>query len=177
MDIQDLYFLGKITKLHGYKGELTAWLDTDSPLDYTDLDHLFLYHKGKVTPFIIESIGAKTNTTLKLKLEGINSEEEALPWVKAEIYIEPEEVSDLDQERDEIKEWIGFHVHTEDYHPLGVLTDVQESGLNPMFEIEREGRMIYVPMQPQFIQEIDVDKRELHLILPPGLLELYLNEE
>jgi 16S rRNA processing protein RimM len=177
MDIQDLYFLGKITKLHGYKGELTAWLDTDSPLDYTDLDHLFLYHKGKVTPFIIESIGAKTNTTLKLKLEGINSEEEALPWVKAEIFIEPEEVSDLDQERDEIKEWIGFHVHTEGFHPLGVLTDVQESGLNPMFEIEREGRMIYVPMQPQFIQEIDVEKRELHLILPPGLLELYLNEE
>jgi 16S rRNA processing protein RimM len=177
MDIQDLYFLGKITKLHGYKGELTAWLDTDSPLDYTDLDHLFLYHKGKVTPFIIESIGAKTNTTLKLKLEGINSEEEALPWVKADIFIEPEEVSDLDQERDEIKEWIGFHVHTEGFHPLGVLTDVQESGLNPMFEIEREGRMIYVPMQPQFIQEIDVEKRELHLILPPGLLELYLNEE
>jgi 16S rRNA processing protein RimM len=177
MEIEDLYFLGKITKLHGYKGELTAWLDTESPLDYTHLEHLFLFHKGKITPFIIESIGAKTNTTLKLKLEGINSEAEALPWVKAEIYIHPDQISETDQERDEIKEWIGFHVHTAEFHPLGVLTDVQESGLNPMFEIERDGKMIYVPMQPQFIELIDVEKNEIHLILPPGLLELYINED
>jgi hypothetical protein len=29
-------------------------------------------------------------------------------------------------------------------------------------------------MQPQFIESIDPDKHEIHLNLPPGLLELYL---
>jgi 16S rRNA processing protein RimM len=174
MEKSELYFLGKITKLHGYKGELTAWLDTTNQLDYSGLKHLFLFQKDRITPFVIEEVGKKTNNTLKLKLEGLNDENSAKPWVKAEIYIHPDQISESDLMRDDVRSWIGFHVHTPDHHPLGVLADIQESPVNPQLEIDVNGTIIFVPMQPQFIETIDAEKREIHLNLPPGLLELYL---
>jgi 16S rRNA processing protein RimM len=174
MEKSELYFLGKITKLHGYKGELTAWLDTTNLLDYSSLQHLFLFQKDRITPFVIEDIGKKTNNTLKLKLEGIDDENSAKPWIKAEIYIHPDQSSENDLMRDDVRSWIGFQVHTEDHHPLGVLADIQESPVNPQLEIDVNGVMIFVPMQPHFIEFIDTEHREIHLNLPPGLLELYL---
>jgi 16S rRNA processing protein RimM len=174
MEKSELYFLGKITKLHGYKGELTAWLDTTNQLDYSGLKHLYLFQRGRITPFVIEELGKKTKQSLKLKLEGIEDEATAKAWVKAEIYIHPDQVSETDLMRDDVRSWIGFHVHTPDHHPLGVLTDIQESPINPQLEIDVNGTIIFVPMQPHFIENIDPEKREIHLQLPPGLLELYL---
>lgn len=173
MEVKDLHPLGKITKLHGYKGEFTIWINSSSPFDYVDLETLFLFQKGRVTPFIIEDLGRKTNTTLRMKLEGINSEAEALPWVKAEIFIRPEEVSETDQMRDNIRGWIGFRVFTDDNQPIGVLAEVNDSGVNPLMEIDRDGQTIYVPLQPAFIAEIKEEDHHIFLSLPPGLLELY----
>ena len=108
-----------------------------------------------------------------MKLEGIESESDALPWVKAEIYIRPDEVSETDQMRDNIRGWIGFRVFTEDKEPIGVLAEVNDSGVNPMMEIDRDGQTIYVPLQPAFIAEIKEEDHHIFLSLPPGLLELY----
>lgn len=112
-------------------------------------------------------MGKKTNNTLKLKLEGLNDENSAKPWVKAEIYIHPDQISESDLMRDDVRSWIGFHVHTPDHHPLGLLADIQESPVNPQLEIDVNGTIIFVPMQPQFIETIDAEKREIHLNLLP----------
>jgi ribosomal 30S subunit maturation factor RimM len=42
MNKDEMHCLGKITKLHGYKGELTVFLDTAKVADYRELQFLFL---------------------------------------------------------------------------------------------------------------------------------------
>jgi 16S rRNA processing protein RimM len=50
MNKYEMHFLGKITKLHGYKGELTVFLDTAKVADYKELQFLFLEIKGSLVP-------------------------------------------------------------------------------------------------------------------------------
>ena len=46
MTIEECYFLGKITKPHGLKGEVILWMDVDAPEVYENLESLFLMVNG-----------------------------------------------------------------------------------------------------------------------------------
>ena len=65
-DKKDLHAIGYFSKLHGYKGELTAALDTGDIHDYEDLEILFLEKQGTLVPYFVESLEYKTNTAAKV---------------------------------------------------------------------------------------------------------------
>ena len=54
----------------------------------------------------------------------------------------------------------------------GTLSDYYDSDVNPLFELEIDGRRVLVPAVEEFIAHIDFDNRTMHLILPEGLLGL-----
>ena len=39
---EDSYYLGRITKPFGYKGELSIYLDVDTPEEYRELDGVYV---------------------------------------------------------------------------------------------------------------------------------------
>lgn len=54
----------------------------------------------------------------------------------------------------------------------GVVSDYYDSELNPLFELEIEGRRVLVPAVEEFIAHIDFEARTLRMVLPAGLTEL-----
>lgn len=54
----------------------------------------------------------------------------------------------------------------------GTLTDYYDSDVNPLFELEIEGRKVLVPAVEEFIARIDFDRRTIRFVLPEGLLDL-----
>jgi 16S rRNA processing protein RimM len=171
---EDLHELGYITKLHGFRGELTAFLNTEILSDYEELDHLFLEVRGQMIPYIVELIETKTNKTVKLKLEGINTEEEAKALVKSGVYIAKEDISASDEDRLELRSLEEFAVIDEEKGPIGFVSQILELAGNPQLEIRFNGKTILLPLHPDFIKTIDREKREMHISAPPGLIDLYL---
>ena len=51
MEIKDCFQLGKITKPFGYKGEVVFFLDVDEPMDYAEMDSVFIEIGGKLLPY------------------------------------------------------------------------------------------------------------------------------
>ena len=51
---EDCYYLGKITKTHGFKGNLILHLDTDEPELYENLESVFIERDGMLVPFFFE---------------------------------------------------------------------------------------------------------------------------
>lgn len=51
MTIDDCYYLGKVTKKHGFKGNLIIHLDTDEPELYNTLESVFIEIDGSLIPF------------------------------------------------------------------------------------------------------------------------------
>lgn len=54
----------------------------------------------------------------------------------------------------------------------GTVTDYYDSDMNPLFELEIDGRLVLVPAVEEFIAHIDFAGRTMHLVLPEGLIGL-----
>jgi 16S rRNA processing protein RimM len=54
MKINDCYFIGHISRKHGFKGDLLVKLDVDNPKRYSKLESVFLEKKGKLIPFFLK---------------------------------------------------------------------------------------------------------------------------
>jgi 16S rRNA processing protein RimM len=71
MTIKDCFYLGKIAKLHGFKGEVSLFLDVTNPSDYKDLESVYIDVDGVLTPFFIESVKLKNKNFIAVKFQGM----------------------------------------------------------------------------------------------------------
>ena len=175
MNQNEMHCLGKITKLHGYKGELTVFLDTAKVADYKNLKFLFLEMKGSLVPYKIELFEPKTNDSAKVRLAGINDEAAAKELLKSLVYVRLSELSVKDEDRRDMVNWVGYNVFDRNHGNIGVVEEVVENRKNPQLEIRHNtGKLILLPLQPEFVLEIDDESQTVSTAAPEGLIELYL---
>jgi len=69
-------------------------------------------------------------------------------------------------------ELMGMRVVTDDGRPLGVLTEIMQTGANDVYVITtQEGKQCLLPAIPDVILGIDLAQAEMRVHLLPGLLE------
>ena len=56
MNKEDCFYIGRVAKTHGIKGEVTIKLDVDDPSAYRDLKYFLLEINKVLTPFFVEKI-------------------------------------------------------------------------------------------------------------------------
>lgn len=75
-----------------------------------------------------------------------------------------------------LEDLVGFETRVEeagsDATHSGVITDLYDNEMNPLFEVEIGGRQVLIPAVEEFIAHIDFEKRCIHFVLPEGLLNL-----
>lgn len=174
MQKADCYHLGYIAKLHGFKGEVSLFLDVTTPADYQGLDALYLDINGQLTPFFIEGFKLKNKGFAALKFEGIETEEAAKRLVKSKAYLPLEVLPELDQTSFYDHEVIGFKVFDAQHGVIGVVEDVIDMTSNPLLQIDFNGTEILVPIFEGLIQKVLRKKKELYIKAPEGLIDLYL---
>ena len=64
-----------------------------------------------------------------------------------------------------------------DGNVIGSCKSIIDNSAQALFQIEANEKEMLVPAIDEFIEAIDRDKKEIHLNLPEGLLELYLGDE
>ena len=174
MNKADCFHLGYIAKLHGFKGEVSLFLDVTTPADYQGLDALYLDVNGQLTPFFIEGFKLKNKGFAALKFEGIETEEAAKRLVKMKAYLPLEVLPELDQTSFYDHEVIGFKVFDAQHGDIGVVEDVIDMTSNPLLQIDFNGTEILVPIFEGLIQKVLRKKKELYIKAPEGLIDLYL---
>ena len=55
-----------------------------------------------------------------------------------------------------------------------MIKSVNDSTAQHLFVVDRDGTELLIPMHDEIIQSVDRQKREIHIIAPEGLIELYL---
>jgi 16S rRNA processing protein RimM len=175
-DRKDLHQLGTIIRLHGFRGELTGYIETDNIRDYTGLRHLFLDTHGTLVPYDIDLIEYKTNTTVKMKLAGIDTEEKAKQLVKSRIYIDKRFMSEEDESKVALRTITGFRVIDAAAGEIGTVKRIEEINKNPLLVVLSGAKEILIPLNEQFFQKIDRRKKEVHISAPEGLIEFYLGQ-
>ncbi len=153
-----------------------AKLDTDEPALYDNLDAIFIDLRGNLVPFFVVSSQLHKSNLLRLKFEDVNTEADADALMKTEMYLPMDLLPKLEGDKFYFHEVIGFTINDQDFGEVGILQGINDSTAQSLFEIDRDGIEILIPMNDEFIVKVDRKNKTILLNTPEGLIDLYLEE-
>lgn len=176
MDINECFYVGKIVKKYSFKGELLIKLDTDEPEQFENLESVLINLRGNLVPFFIESSQLHKSELLRIKFEDVDTEDDADSLIKSELYLPLSFLPELEGDKFYYHEIIGFNVEDKNFGNVGIITGVNDSTAQALFEIDRNGTEILIPMNDEFISKVDKLNKTIFVETPEGLIDLYINE-
>jgi 16S rRNA processing protein RimM len=174
MKKDDFYYLGKILKTHGNKGQVLVHLDVDDPENYHNLESVYLDLHGERIPFFIASVELKHHRKAVVQFQDFDSLEDAESLQGLEMYLPITELPPLKGNQFYYHEIKGFQVIDQHHGNIGVIDDILELPLQSLFQIRLGEKEILIPVVDEIIQKIDRKKKTLMIEAPPGLIEIYL---
>ncbi len=174
MQKEDCFYLGKIVKKYSFKGEVLAKLDTDQPELYENLDSILIELRGNLIPFFIERSQLHKSELLRIKFEEVDTEQDADSILKSELYLPLEFLPKLEGDKFYFHEIIGFTIEDVNFGKVGIIKSINDSTAQELFEVDREGIEILIPMNDEFIKKVDRKNKIILVETPEGLIDLYL---
>ena len=173
--MKDYYYLGKITKKYSFKGEVLLKIDTDEPTYYKKIKSLFIYNKNKLTLHKIEVARFHKDSVLRLKFEGINSEEEANSIINCDIYLPLNNLPVLTGNKFYYHDVLNYLIIDENFGEIGKITNIKENISQDLFVIDYNKNEVLIPIHDEFIIKVDRNKKQIIVKTPEGLINLYIN--
>ncbi|GAB2760631.1 ribosome maturation factor RimM [Salinimicrobium soli] len=174
MTKEECFYLGRIVSKFSFKGEVLIKLDTDEPESYLEMESVFVEYDNNLVPFFIERSSLQKSNLLRVKFEEVDSEEDAEDLIKCDLYLPLTLLPELGDDQFYYHEIIGFTVEDVNYGTVGVLSGVNDTTTQALFEIEKDGKQILIPMNEQFLKKVDKKNKKIIVETPEGLIDLYL---
>lgn len=174
MNTEDCFYLGRVTKPWGVKGQMVLFLDVDRPEDYAGLDSAFVEVKGRLVPhfFRIDSLnGNKAVVTF----EEIGPDQ-AAALAGHDLYLPLELLPKLEGNKFYFHEVVGFRVIDDEKGDIGTLEQVIEYPAQPLFQVMKNGTEVLIPVIDEVVKKVDREQKTLYVSAPKGLIDLYLGD-
>ncbi len=166
-----MQFIGKITGIHGLKGEITFSHQLKKNTKFTQWDCLMIeLNPGSFIPFFIESIKSIATDECICKLEEINNRDEAKIILNKFVYASINYTVEANATNN-LQQYLGYMVYDGD-EKIGEIIEAIENKMNNMFLVNYNGKEVMVPSQHDFIASTDSKKKIIYMNLPEGLLDL-----
>ena len=167
--------LAVISDAHGIKGEVKIIHLTDDTEHLLSLEEVILLSPNEKNLGIptIESI--RGHGDFIVKLASVNDRDRALSLKRHYLAVEYESATEeLDEGEYYLEDLVNLEVFDENGDLLGVNKNILESNNHFVMEVAREAKKdLLVPLVPEIIIEVDLDKKSIQVKLPNGLLEVY----
>ena len=168
---EQVYRIGRIGKPHGVKGEVSLQF-SDDVFDRVNADYLVLETDGILVPFFMEEYRFRNDSAALVKFEGIDTQERARELTHCDVYF-PYSLSDGNEQQFSWNEIVGFSlIDADTQQPVGEITAIDDSTINILFHVERDGEEILIPASDELIQSVSMERREIEITLPDGILDL-----
>jgi 16S rRNA processing protein RimM len=176
MDFDSCYELGYITKPHGLKGDVSIVIDADTPEAYRNLESVFIEQDKQLVPFFVSAIKLSGNKAI-LSLEESTNIEFAQTLKGAKLFLPLDFLPELDDDQFYFHEIIGFTISDQESGILGKIETVYDAGPQDLIAFIYKQKEILLPINDNTIIKVDKESRTLHVSIPDGLLDIYLNDQ
>lgn len=164
--------IGRILKPHGIQGEMFIEFFIDI-FDNEELPFLIFELEGIMVPFEIVEFRSRSWQTATIRLEGINTEEEARQFTGLDIHVLKDVVRMEEKEEVPTEFFVGFQIFDADTKKsVGIISKVDSSTDNTLFIVDNEGDELLIPASEDYIININMDEKTIQMSLPSGLLDL-----
>ncbi|MCR4907936.1 MAG: ribosome maturation factor RimM [Lachnospiraceae bacterium] len=168
---ESLLTIGKIISTHGLRGEVKVYPTLDNPDRFSCFAHAVLEDKhGERSDRKIERVRFFKSVVI-VKLEGVDSVEEAQKIREGVLLLPREEVTELKSNQFFEADLIGLKVVTDEGEALGTLTGILHTGANDVYSVLMEdGREVLLPAIKSCILKVEVEEGRMTVHMMEGLL-------
>lgn len=153
--MKEFMSIGQITKPHGVKGEVKVFSLTDSLEEFTTLKKVYIDGvERKIT-----SCKLQTDRAI-LKIEGIDSMDEAEKYRNKYLKIHREDAKELPEDSYYIADLIDCKVFDTEGEELGTVYDVIETGSNDVYWVKGK-KEVLIPALKDIVVKVDIGNNEI----------------
>jgi len=163
--------IGLISNCHGVDGELKITPLTDDINRFKKLK-TFYWEKSKEDYQELNCISARIHKdSVLLKVKEITDRTQAEKVKGHYICVKDEDAIKLPEGRYFIFQLVGLEVYEDDKF-IGTLTEVLQPGANDVYVITTPQKQeIYLPAIKSAVLNVDLDKKQMQIKIPEGLLD------
>jgi 16S rRNA processing protein RimM len=167
--------IGYLQKTHGLDGSFSMHFEEQLDLTLEEAEYLFLEIDGGLVPFFISDEGFRFrgNDGAIIHFDEIESQGQAREFTGCPVWIFTDEI--IEPEEDNTPPLlIGYDVVDQKHGLLGKVTNVDDYSGNLVITVIFRENEVLIPLSEDVLTEMDETNRQLKLICPDGLIELYL---
>ena len=170
--MKEYIHIGRLVAPFGLKGEMILKHALGKKTILKGIAAIFVEeNKGSYLPYFVESSKAKDQEETYVKLESIDTKESAARITTKNVWLLEEDFRKLAGKTAPIS-LLGYQLITEDEN-LGPIEEVIEQPHQVLLRISLEGKEALIPLHAETLTKVDHKKKEVHVTLPDGLLEIY----
>ena len=173
MTKEECFYLGRVSKTHGIKGEVTIRLDVDDPSMYRNMKFFLLEINKVLTPFFVEKVSC-SGDKFYVTIQDIKTVEAASALTGKEVYLPLEMLPKLSGKQFYYHEVKGFTLIDEEHGELGPINDVLEYPTQAILQVMKDDKEILIPILDHVIQKVDRKAKKVYVKAPEGLIDMYL---
>ena len=164
MQKEECFYLGKIVSKYSFKGEVLVKLDTDDPETYENMESVFVSLGNNLVPFFIDRCRLHKSNLLRIDFEEVKTESDADRIMGSKLYLPLAMLPKLSGNKFYFHEVIGFKVQDAEHGDIGTITGVNDTTSQALFEINKEGTEILIPVRDEIITKLDRDTNTTMLL-------------
>jgi 16S rRNA processing protein RimM len=170
--MEDYYSIGKIVATHGLSGELVLEHALGKKTDLKGLETLFIEEtKGTFLPYFLEHSKIKNGEEIYVKLEGVNTKESGRRLNQRTVWLLKADFDKYAGKSSPIS-LLGYMMVDEGTE-IGEVIEVIEQPLQVLCKIIYKGNEALIPLHEESLIKVDKKKKQVHVNLPEGLLDIY----
>lgn len=168
--MEEYFEIGQIVNTSGLKGVIKVKPFTDDITKFNNLKTIYMLVKKELKEFKIEEVRYNKNMVF-LKLEGIDTVEEAESYRNLYLKIKRDKNEKLEENSYYIVDIIGSKVYTDLQEELGEIIDVFSTGSNDVYVVKDNlGKQILLPAIKDVIKNVDIKNKKIIVHLLEGLI-------
>jgi len=170
--MKDYFSIGKIVATHGLTGEVVLQHALGKKTDLKGLETIFIEErKGSFLPYFVEGTKLKNNEEVYVKLEGFNTKESGKRILQREVWLLKADFDKYAGKSSPIS-LLGYMMISEG-EEIGEVIEVIEQPMQVLCKILYHGNEAFIPIHEESLDKIDKKKKQVHVNLPEGLLDIY----
>lgn len=167
------FYVGKIVKTHGLKGEVTLRIDNEQFDEIEELNYFLLDINDKLIPYFVENITFHSNKSFVL-FQDLKTLEAANQLVGISVYLPLDLLPEKDGNDFYSHEVVDFLVVDEEKGELGKVQEIIEYPTQSLIQIVINGKEVLIPIHDDIIQDVDREEKKIYINAPNGLIDMYL---
>ncbi|MEZ5037565.1 MAG: ribosome maturation factor RimM [Chitinophagales bacterium] len=160
--------IGKVLKTHGTNGNLRVFIESLFIKEALKSKHFFINQ----LPYFVESIQKSGEQEIILKLEEVDSREVAQNLCGFEVLMDSQQVKKWKKQITD-ETLIHFTIYNQT-QKIGKVLDILEMPQQIMLVTSIQKKEVLIPLNEDFLVEINPDEQKIVLNLPENYFEIFL---